>query len=148
MVIRAPGSAQAGLPADRHKGSLDTRVNPGGGGEHALPVAGDQAPPGARPEANTRSRLVRTMGRGEKVHRPVPRFARVTEDDDPHRQRARGMFVAGTLENDQDLIENIATVMQGARVGARGADDEEHEHGIELQLALSGRDGPEPEEPA
>jgi hypothetical protein len=58
------------------------------------------------------------------------------------------MFVAGTLENDQDLIENIATVMQGARVGARGADDEEHEHGIELQLALNGRDGPEPEEPA
>jgi hypothetical protein len=58
------------------------------------------------------------------------------------------MFVAGTLENDQALIENIATVMQGARVAARGADDEEHEDGIELSLRLSGREGPEPEEPA
>lgn len=58
------------------------------------------------------------------------------------------MFVAGTLENDQDLIENIATVMQGARVAARGADDEEHEEAIALTLSLTGRSGPEPEEPA
>jgi hypothetical protein len=58
------------------------------------------------------------------------------------------MFVAGTLENDQDLIENIATVMQGARVGHRGADDETEEGTIELSLALSGRGGPDPEEPA
>lgn len=57
------------------------------------------------------------------------------------------MFVAGTLENDQDLIENIATVMQGARVGTRGA-DEEAEGTLEMSLSLSGRGPPEPEEPA
>lgn len=58
------------------------------------------------------------------------------------------MFVAGTLENDQDLIENIATVMQGAHVGHRGADEDTEEETIELTLSLSGRGGPEPEEPA
>lgn len=57
------------------------------------------------------------------------------------------MFVAGTLENDQDMIENIATVMQGARVGARGADEEADGEGFELSLSLTGRDPIEPEEP-
>lgn len=57
------------------------------------------------------------------------------------------MFVAGTVEEDQALIENVATVMQGAKVGARGADEDADEGTIELSLSLTGRGDPGPEEP-
>lgn len=56
------------------------------------------------------------------------------------------MFVAGTLEDDQELIQNIATVMQGARVATRGAiEDEDQTPELKLELTLSGRDPPEAE---
>lgn len=57
------------------------------------------------------------------------------------------MFVAGTLESDQELIQNIATVMEGARIGERGADEEGSETEIRLQLSLTGREPDDPADP-
>lgn len=58
------------------------------------------------------------------------------------------MFVAGTLEDDQELIQEVATVMQGARVGARGALDDPDAPEVKLELSLSGREPPsEPRDP-
>lgn len=55
------------------------------------------------------------------------------------------MFVAGTLDDDQEMIENIATVMQGAQVGIRGAGTSGQEGELALSLTLSGRGQPDPE---
>lgn len=58
------------------------------------------------------------------------------------------MFVAGTLEDDQELIQDIATVMQGARVGTRGAIDDPDAPEVKLELTLSPREPPsEPRDP-
>lgn len=57
------------------------------------------------------------------------------------------MFVAGTLDSDQELIQNIATVMEGARIGERGAGEDAPTAELRLQLSLTGRQPEDPGEP-
>jgi hypothetical protein len=53
------------------------------------------------------------------------------------------MFVAGTLQADEELIENVVSVMQGARLGSACA-EEDAEIQIGAPVTLEGR-GPRPE---